>query len=124
MIAVDSSTLIAFLAGDEGRDVDWLDQALALQQAVLPPVVLTEMLSAPTLDRDAADLLRGLPLLDVRSGFWERAAETRARILAKRLRARLADTLIAQTCIDHRAPLVTRDRDFRHFSAHAELDLL
>ena len=60
MIAVDSSTLIAFLAGDEGRDVDWLDQALALQQAVLPPVVLTEMLSAPTLDRDAADLLRGL----------------------------------------------------------------
>ena len=52
------------------------------------------------------------------------AAETRARILAKRLRARLADTLIAQTCIDHRAPLVTRDRDFRHFSAHAELDLL
>ena len=124
MIAVDSSTLIAFLAGDEGRDVDWLDQALALQQAVLPPVVLTEMLSAPTLDRDAADLLRGLPLLDVRAGFWERAAETRARILAKRLRARLADTLIAQTCIDHRAPLVTRDRDFRHFSAHAELDLL
>ena len=124
MIAVDSSSLIAFFAGDEGRDVDWLDQALALQQAVLPPVVLTEMLSAPTLDRDAADLLRGLPLLDVRAGFWERAAETRARILAKRLRARLADTLIAQTCIDHRAPLVTRDRDFRHFSAHAELDLL
>ena len=124
MIAVDSSSLIAFLAGDEGRDVDWLDQALALKQAALPPVVLTEILSAPGIDRDAADLLRGLPVLDIRSGFWERAAETRARILAKRLRARLADTLIAQTCIDHRVPLVTRDRDFRHFSAHAGLDLL
>ena len=124
MIAVDSSSLIAFFAGDEGRDVDWLDQALALKQAALPPVVLTEILSAPGIDRDAADLLRGLPVLDIRSGFWERAAETRARILAKRLRARLADTLIAQTCIDHRVPLVTRDRDFRHFSAHAGLDLL
>ena len=124
MIAVDSSTLVAFLAGDGGRDTDWLDQALALKQAVLPPVVLTEVLSAPGLDREIADLLRGLPVLDVRSGFWERAAETRARILARRLRARLADTLIAQTCIDHRVPLVTRDRDFRHFSAHAGLDLL
>ena len=124
MIAVDSSSLIAFLAGDEGRDVDWLDQALALKQAALPPVVLTEILSAPGIERGAADLLRGLPVLDIRSGFWERAAETRARILAKRLRARLADTLIAQTCIDHRVPLVTRDRDFRHFSAHAGLDLL
>ncbi len=124
MIAVDSSSLIAFFAGDEGRDVDWLDQALALKQAALPPVVLTEILSAPGIERGAADLLRGLPVLDIRSGFWERAAETRARILAKRLRARLADTLIAQTCIDHRVPLVTRDRDFRHFSAHAGLDLL
>ena len=124
MIAVDSSTLVAFLSGDGGRDTDWLDQALALEQAVLPPVVLTEVLSAPGLDREIADLLRGLPVLDVRSGFWERAAETRARILARRLRARLADTLIAQTCIDHRVPLVTRDRDFRHFSAHAGLDLL
>ena len=124
MIAVDSSTLVAFFAGDVGRDTDWLDQALALQQAVLPPVVLTEVLSAPGLDRETATLLRGLPVLDIRSGFWERAAETRARILAQRLRARLADTLIAQTCIDHRVPLVTRDRDFRHFSAHAGLDLL
>ena len=124
MIAVDSSTLVAFLAGDGGRDTDWLDQALALKQAVLPPVVLTEVLSAPELDRETAGLLRGLPVLDDRSGFWERAAETRARILAQGLRARLAGTLIAQTCIDHRVPLVTRDRDFRHFSAHAGLDLL
>lgn len=124
MIAVDSSTLVPFLAGDEGRDTDWLDKALVLQQAVLPPVVLTEVLSAPELGRETADLLRGLPVLDIRSGFWERAAETRARILANRLRARLADTLIAQTCIDHGVPLVTRDRDFRHFAAHAGLDLL
>jgi hypothetical protein len=124
LIAVDSSTLVAFLAGDAGRDTDWLDQALALQQAILPPVVLTEILSAPALDRDAAALLRGLPVLDIGAGFWTRAAETRARILARRLRARLADTLIAQTCIDHCVPLLTRDRDFRHFSIHAGLDLL
>jgi predicted nucleic acid-binding protein len=27
----------------------------------------------------------------------------------------LADTLIAQACLDHEVPLVTRDPDFRHF---------
>jgi len=27
----------------------------------------------------------------------------------------LADTLIAQSCIDHDVRLVTRDDDFRHF---------
>lgn len=30
MIAVDTSSLITFLAGDEGNDVTALDQALAL----------------------------------------------------------------------------------------------
>lgn len=124
MIAVDSSSLIAYFNGDDGEDVEWLDQALALKQAVLPPVVLTEILSDPVLDPAVADLIGDLPVLEVRAGFWIRAAATRARILAKRLRARLADTLIAQSCIDSRTPLITRDRDFRHFSTYAGLDLL
>ena len=123
MIAVDSSSLIAYFAGDEGADVDWLDQGLAMSQVALPPIVLTEVLSSPTLDDRVARLLRELPVLDIHAGFWTRAAATRALILARRLRARLADTLIAQTCIDHRLPLITRDRDFRHFAAYAGLAL-
>ena len=124
MIAVDSCSLIAFLRGDEGSDVDWLEQALALNQVVLPPVVLTEILSDPGLDRRVSRLLRELPVLEVLPGFWERAAGTRARILASRRRARLADTLISQSCIDHQAPLISRDRDFRHFAEHAGLELI
>ena len=124
MIGVDSSSLIAYFNGDDGDDVEWLDQALALKQAVLPPVVLTEILSDPVLDHAVAEVIRDLPVLEVRSGFWIRAAATRARILSKRLRARLADTLIAQSCIDNRTPLITRDGDFRHFSEYAGLELL
>ena len=124
MIAVDSSSLIAFLRGDEGNDVDWLEQALALKQVVLPPVVLTKILSDPELDRRVSRLLRELPVLEVLPGFWERAAATRARILASRRRAPLADTLISQSCIDHQTPLITRDRDFRHFAEHAGLELI
>ena len=34
------------------------------------------------------------------------------------------DTLIAQSCLDQSSPLVTRDRDFRHFAKAAGLPLL
>lgn len=88
------------------------------------PVVVTEMLSSPGLNHDVSQLVRQLPVLAIRPGFWERAAMTRAKLLASRLRARLADTLIAQSCLDHEVPLITRDRDFRHFVQHAGLELI
>ncbi len=124
MIAIDTSSLIAYLKGDEGADVGSVDEALKLGQAALPPVVLTEILSDPRLDRRVACLIRGMPILESDAGFWVRAASTRAKILSKRLRARLADTLIAQSCLDNNVPLITRDADFRHFAAHAGLVLI
>jgi predicted nucleic acid-binding protein len=124
MIAVDSSSWIAFLGGEPGADVDAVDQALDLKQVVLPPVVMTEILSIPNLDPRVSLFFRALPVLEIEAGFWERAAASRAKILARRLRARLADTLISQSCIDHRVALVTRDSDFRHFARHAGLELV
>lgn len=124
MIAIDTSSFIAFLSGGKGGDVEAVDRALELEQAVLTPVVLVEILSDPELNRRVARLIKKLPVLEIQSGFWERAAETRAAILKRRLRARLADTLIAQSCIDHRTPLITRDSDFRHFASSAGLELV
>ena len=124
MIAIDTSSLIAYLKGEEGTDVDSVDEALKLGQAALPPVVLTEILSDPRLDRRIARLILGMPILESNPGFWERAASTRARILSKKLRARLAETLIAQSCLDNNVPLISRDADFRHFAAHAGLMLI
>jgi predicted nucleic acid-binding protein len=45
-------------------------------------------------------------------------------VLAKRKKARLGDALIAQSCLDHRLPLITRDRDFVAFADAAGLDLV
>ena len=53
--------------------------------------------------------------MPIEPGFWERAGLGRRLILSKGLRARLADTLIAQCCIDAGAPLIARDNDYRHF---------
>ena len=124
MIAIDTSSMIAYLAGERGRDVDAVDAGLDARQAVLPPVVLTELLSDPRLERSVADLIRELPVLALSDGYWERTGTLRAKVLARGLRARLADALIAQSCVDHRLPLVTRDADFRHFARHGGLKLI
>jgi hypothetical protein len=45
-------------------------------------------------------------------------------LLSQGFKARLGDTLIAQSCLDHDTPLLTRDIDFRHFARLAGLKLL
>ena len=124
MIAVDTSTWIGFLEGDGGEDTDLLDRALQDRQVLMVPVVLTEMLSDPKLPSAVSQSLSELPLIEVTDGYWQRAGELRAKVLAKRRKARLGDALIAQNCIDRGIPLLTRDRDFRAFADAAGLDLL
>ena len=123
MIALDSSSLIAFLSGEHGADVDAVENALKLRQGALPPVVVTELLSDPIVRAQIAALIRAVPWLEILDGYWERAGELRAKLLRRGLKARLADTLIAQSCVDHGVALVTRDRDFRNFARHAGLRL-
>jgi hypothetical protein len=124
LIAADTSTWIAFLQGDPGKDADLLDRALHDRQVVMPPAVLTELLSDPKLDAGVAQMLSELPLAEIEPGYWSRAGALRAKALAKRRKARLGDALIAQSCIDHGIALITRDRDFRAFADAAELDLV
>src|SRR5271163_800895 len=124
MIAADTSTWIAFLAGAKGPDVELLDRALRDRQVLMPPVVLTELLSDPQLPSSVAKTLSDLPMIEIEAGFWQRAGALRAKILSRRRKARLGDALIAQCCTDRGVPLLTRDRDFRAFAEAARLNLL
>jgi predicted nucleic acid-binding protein len=124
VIAVDTSTWIAFLQGDRGEDAELLDQALQDRQVWMVPVVLTEIFSDPKLPPEVSRSLSELPLIDVEPGYWQRAGELRAKVLARRCKARLGDALIAQACIDRGISLLTRDRDFRAFASAAGLDLV
>lgn len=124
MIAADSSSLIAHLSGATGDDVAVLDQTLSDHLLVLPPVVLVELLSDPKLPKAVSALLQALPILEVEDGYWNRAGMLRSKVLSKGRKARLADTLIAQSCLDHDMPIIARDRDFRIFAAVAGLRLL
>jgi predicted nucleic acid-binding protein len=82
------------------------------------------MLSDPKLSPQVSQALEELPLIEITPGYWQRAGALRAKVLAKRRKARLGDALIAQSCIDRGIPLLTRDRDFRAFADAAGLDLI
>ena len=124
MIAADTSTWIAFLEGAQGEDVQALGKALQDRQVLMVPVVLTELLSDPGLPPEISETFLQVPMLKIEQGYWRRAGDLRAKVLAGRRKARLGDALIAQSCIDGRLPLLTRDRDFAAFAEFVRLDVL
>jgi predicted nucleic acid-binding protein len=122
-IAVDTSSLVALVSNANGPDVELLIEALTDGIVALPPIVLVESCSNHLTRQRMEALILPMRQLEIIPGHWHRAANLRANILAKKLKASLADTLIAQSCIDHGIALITRDADFRHFAKHGGLKL-
>ncbi len=118
MIAADTSAWIDFAKGTRSRVCSALEGALLDGTLVMPLPVLFEVLSGPGLTEEARRPILRLPRIEVAGGYWERAASMRRGLLAKGLKARAMDCLIAQTCIDHGLGLIARDEDFRHFVEH------
>ena len=123
MIATDTSSLVAYLSGESGADVEAIHAAVDGGRLTLPGVVVTEMLSYPKIGPTIEALLATVPRLGVSDGYWERAGEARRKVLAHGFKARITDALIAQACIDHNLKLIARDKDFRHFAKHCGLIL-
>jgi len=123
MIATDTSSLVAYVHGATGEDVEKFDTAFAAGELVLPPVVLTAILSDPVSAKMLRVSLAQIEILELTAGFWSRAGETRLTLKQRGLRAKIADALIAQSCIDHDVALITRDADFRHFAKYCGLNL-
>src|SRR6185312_3095763 len=123
MIAADTSILIDYFQGQSNAQTELLDEIFSVHSLTLPPVVLVEILSDFALPQKFIEKILELPVLEPTEGFWQRAGINRSVLLSKKLKARLADTLIAQACIDHKIPLLTRDKDFRHFAKYCGLKL-
>lgn len=124
MIAADTSVIIDYFKGIDNPNTKKLDEAFYLNAIVLPPTVLCEILSDPNLPKVFINNILELPLLEPKKDFWQRAGFNRGTLIAKKLKARLADTLIAQSCIDYKIPLITCDSDFRHFVQYCGLVIL
>jgi len=121
MISIDTSSLIAFFGGRSGADVDAVGTVLHDGVAILTPPVVAEFLSDPSLPKELELAILDFPRVQLEPDFWLRTARLRRKLLAKNLRARLADSLIAQCCIDHQLTLITRDKDFQTIEEHSNL---
>jgi predicted nucleic acid-binding protein len=89
--------------------------AILSGEAALPPIVLSEALSSPAVEAGFVEFVLSLPLLKIKEGYWKRAGDLRRNLLSDGYKAKLADALIAQACIDRNIALITHDADFRHF---------
>jgi predicted nucleic acid-binding protein len=123
MIATDTSSFIAYFQGDAGADIEHIVVALTAGELVLPPVVVTELLSDPKPSSLLQPLIKRIEMLPIISGYWERAGRIRRQMKRLGVKTKIADVLIAQISIDHNVALITRDMDFRHFAKHCGLKL-
>lgn len=65
MICLDSSSMIAYLEGQEGKDITLIDHPLFDQIAVFAPVTVTELLSASTISPSLRETLLAIPMLSI-----------------------------------------------------------
>jgi predicted nucleic acid-binding protein len=114
--AVDTNVVIAWLNDDPMGPLDRLDALLLAGSVFLPPLVLTECLASPRVQPSIADTLASFTVLPITEGYWMRAGLLRSRMLEAGRRARLGDTLIAQSCLDADVALLTLDTDFTAFA--------
>lgn len=124
MIAVDTSTLLAFLRGEKGGDVSAMMSALRHGEIALPPLVLTKLLSEESLDDLLVEKVSSLPVIETGEGYWTRAGQLRAGLRAKGVKAKLPETLIVQSCLDHDIGFITRDKAYAPYAEHCGLRLV
>ena len=124
MIVADTSVLIPWAAGAATPKTELLNTHLATATLFVVPVTIAELMSARVLTPEIEALADALAVLELKQGYWTRVGLLRGRCLAAGRRARLADTMIAQACLDSGLPLLTEDSDFSVFSELAGLELV
>lgn len=123
MLAVDTSTFVSYLKGDKGSDVEFLNQSLIDKNIFFPPIVITELLSSTKIYSQLKEDINSFPTLELSENYWTQVGYLRSQMSKHGYKAKLADSLIAQSCLDHQATLITRDKDFLTFQKIFDLKL-
>jgi hypothetical protein len=128
MIIVDSNTWADFFNGVSNRHVQRLDLALQEEEDLaVVPIIITEVLQGFRTDSGferARRVLLALPLIQPTVGCHVRAAHLFRSLRQKGITVRGAvDCIIAQTCLDVDAELLSPDADFERIALHTPLRL-
>jgi len=125
---VDTTVWADYFNGGESPCTDRLDRALAEEEEVaILPVIVAEVLQGFRTETGflkARDLLLGLPVLVPSIECHVEAACLFRRLRGKGITVRgTIDCIIAQTCLDHDAELLSPDADFHRIAENTRLRL-
>lgn len=128
MMIVDSNTWADFFNGAPSPQAERLEVALEEEEdlAVIP-IIITEVLQGFRTDtgfQRAQRVLVSLPVVQPTVECHVRAARLFRSLRKKGVTVRGAvDCVIAQTCLDIEAELLSPDADFKHIARHTSLRL-
>ncbi len=129
MNLIDTGVWIDWINGRFNPATDILDHLLEEGSACLAPVILQEILQgarSETVYHDLRSQFSRLPMLSLNEDSFSHAALLNARCRWQGITIRSPnDCLIAALAVEHAAPLLTLDADFRHIARlEPELELL
>lgn len=122
-VVVDTSVWIDFFAGAETTS---LEEALERGAAVVPPIVVAELVSGATTPQQReriGELLQDAPVHPTPLEHWIRVGDLRRVLARKGLNVTVPDAHVAQCALDQDAVLLARDAVFTLIARHTPLRL-
>ena len=122
-VVVDTSAWMDFFAGVRAQHVE---DALANGAAVVPPIVVAELVSGATSSGQRGmigELLQNAPIHDTALAHWIRVGDLRKELARKGVVVTIPDAHVAQCALDRDAVLLTHDGVFEQIAAHTSLRL-
>lgn len=122
-VVIDTSVWIRFFSGSE---LDGVAEALAHGAAVLPPIVVSELITgAHTHSQRQAigELLQDAPIHATPLEHWIRVGDLRRALAQKGLTVTIPDAHVAQCALDLDAILLSSDGVFSSIAKHVPLRL-
>ncbi len=119
----DTSALVDYLYG---RGSQAIEDAIREETLVLPPIVISELLSgsdAPLRRAAIAEVLKDLPMHAVGRPHWTDVGNMRNDLKRHGLTVTIPDAHVAQCALDLDAPLLSRDDIFRLIAERVPLRL-
>lgn len=123
VVVADTSVLIDHV---NGRSVPAIEDALANDLLILPPLVIAELVTGGAgLDEtfDIADLLQEARMHPTDFRHWIAVGDLRRDLARHGLNVTIPDAHVAQCAIDLDATLIARDKIFRLIAEHIPLRL-
>ena len=120
---IDSSVWINFLSGAR---IESVDEAVADRSAVIPPLVVAELVTGavtPAMREAVGELLQDASVHQTPLEHWIDVGTLRRVLARKGVNVALPDAHVAQCALDRDAVLLATDKIFREIAKYAPLRL-